>query len=159
MAGYMKGAGVKVELKDKGAPLVGSRNKEGPPPKGFSLLEVLIAFTILALGLGVLLQVFSKGINTATLSAHYGRATALAEAGIGLVGLDIPLEPGLRGGETEDGLRWQVQVTEVNLDDLLPGEAPMPAYLITSEVSWGLAGGSRTLSLSTLRLGDNPPEI
>ncbi len=126
--------------------------------QGFSLLEVLVAFTILALTLGVLTQVFSRALNTAALSSNYGRATALAEAGLALVGIDIPLEPGTRAGETDDGLQWQVQVTPYPAGDLLPGDLPLPAYVITSEVAWETARGNRRVSLFTLRLGDVPPE-
>lgn len=127
--------------------------------QGFSLLEVLVAFTILALSLGVLMQIFSQALNAASLSGTYGRATALAEAGLDLVGIDIPLESGFRGGETEDGLQWRVQVSEVSLADLhLLGEAPLPAYLISSEVAWETARGTRHVSLVTLRLGNAVPE-
>lgn len=144
----------------------GTRGKMGagrcPDPRmvqrGFSLLEVLVAFTILALSLGVLMQVFSQALNAATLSGSYGRATALAEAGMDLVGIDIPLEPGQRSGETEDGLHWRVQVTEVPMANLLPGEAPLPIYLVSSEVSWDSVRGARTVSLATLRLGEAVPE-
>lgn len=126
--------------------------------RGFSLLEVLVAFTILALSLGVLMQVFSQALNAATLSGTYGRATALAEAGMDLVGIDIPLEPGLQSGETEDGLHWRVQVTEVSMADLLLGESSLPVYLVSSEVTWESVRGVRRVNLATLRLGDTVPE-
>lgn len=129
-----------------------------PAERGFSLLEVLVAFTILALSLGVLMQVFSQALNAATLSGTYGRATALAEAGMDLVGIDIPLEPGLQSGETEDGLQWRVQVTEVPVAELISGEPPLPAYLVSSEVAWESVRGVRRVSLATLRLGDALPE-
>ena len=138
--------------------LSGRPNHSPLAESGFSLLEVLVAFTILALSLGVLMQVFSQALNAATLSGTYGRATALAEAGMDLVGIDIPLEPGQRSGETEDGLRWLVQVTEVPMADLLPGEAPLPAYLVSSEVTWESVRGARRVTLATLRLGDVVPE-
>lgn len=154
----MKGLRTETRFGKRSLGIPGCVVKQGAKQRGFSLLEVLVAFTILALTLGVLMQVFSGALNTAALSGTYGRATALAEAGLGLVGLDIPLAPGSRSGETEDGLQWQVQVAEFPVGNLLPGEPPLPAYVITSEVSWETARGTRHISLSTLRLGDTPPE-
>ena len=104
------------------------------------------------------MQIFSQALNTTALSGTYGRAAALAEAGLGLVGLDIPLEPGLLSGEAEDGLQWRIQVVEMVLGDLVAWEAPLPAFLVTSEVACETGRGTRSISLSTLRLGDERPE-
>ena len=49
--------------------------------KGFSLLEILIAFSILAISLGILLKIFSAGINTAVVAEDYTVA-ALSDAAI-----------------------------------------------------------------------------
>ena len=55
---------------------------------GFSLLEVLVAFSILALALGVLLQSFSTGMRGVTQSGLYSRATLLAESIFARAGRD-----------------------------------------------------------------------
>ena len=41
--------------------------------RGFSLLEVLVAFTILSVSLGVLLQIFSTGLRNAALTEELQR--------------------------------------------------------------------------------------
>ena len=42
--------------------------------QGFSLLEILIAFSILALSLGILLKIFAAGVNTAMIAENYTAA-------------------------------------------------------------------------------------
>jgi prepilin-type N-terminal cleavage/methylation domain-containing protein len=56
-----------------------SRDPESPA-SGFSLLEVLVAFAILSISLGVLLQVFATGLRNAGVADDYTRATLYAES-------------------------------------------------------------------------------
>jgi len=97
---------------------------------GFSLLEVVVAFAILALSLGLLIQIFSRALQTTTLSGDYSRAATLAQAHIEAVGIDIPLEPGSYGGDAQDGFSWQVSIAPYELR-LRLGAAPgrLPGYL------------------------------
>ena len=44
------------------------------PQCGFSLLEVLVAFAILSVSLGVLLQVFATGLRNVGMADDYSRA-------------------------------------------------------------------------------------
>jgi len=122
---------------------------------GFSLLEVVVAFAILALTLGTLIEIFSRAMNTTALSATYSRAATLAEARLNAVGIDIPLEPGTYGGEPEDGLAWEVQIQPYELPDV-DWELPAQPYRITAVVAWDMAEGGRQVVLSTLRLGEQP---
>jgi len=131
----------------------GRRRLHGWHQQGFSLLEVVVAFAVLALSLGVLMQIFSSALNTTALSREYSRAATLAESRLDAVGVDIPLEPGSYGGEREDGLSWLVQVTQYLPEDL-PPETRLAAFLVTAEASFGEPARRRTVALATLRLGD-----
>ncbi|MFE8032190.1 type IV pilus modification PilV family protein [Thiohalocapsa marina] len=123
--------------------------------RGFSLLEVLVAFAILALSLGVLMQIFSKAMNTTAISANYSRAVALAEARLGSVGADIPLEPGTHTGEPEDGLDWVVNIEAYPLPEAFTDSPPAQPYAVTAIASWPSLTGARRVVLRTVRLG--PP--
>jgi general secretion pathway protein I len=119
---------------------------------GFSLLEVVVAFAILALSLGLLMQVFSRALSTTALSGDYSRATTLAQSHLDAVGVDIPLEPGSYSGEPEDGLSWQVLIEPYELGDI-GWEPAVDSFLVTAVISWGEGGNRhRRISLSTLRL-------
>ena len=79
---------------------------------GFTLLEVIIAFALLAMALTLLLGSLSgaskqvRAADQATRAALYGQSV-LSQAGVGEI-----LQPGTREGEFEGGrYRWQLSVT------------------------------------------------
>ena len=78
--------------------------------QGFSLLEVLVAFTLFAVAMGVLMQIFSSGVNGAILADRYARATMYAESKLAAVGLEEPLKEGSSSGKFDDDFSWQITV-------------------------------------------------
>jgi len=131
-----------------------SRMGGGDRQAGFSLLEVVVAFAILALSLGLLIRIFSQALNTTALSGDYSRAATLAEARLNSVGVDIPIEPGSHSGESEQGLSWEVTIKPYELGDVA-WEPVLEPLLVTSSVYWNDARGRRQVVLSTLRLVDS----
>ncbi|MGB5832011.1 MAG: prepilin-type N-terminal cleavage/methylation domain-containing protein [Thiohalocapsa sp.] len=121
---------------------------------GFSLIEVLVAFAILALSLGVLLQIFSRAMNTTALSGSYSRAVSLAEARLNSVGAEIPLEEGVHSGDPEDGMDWIVNIDPYRPQGWIGENPPAQAYLITAVASWPSSNGARRVVLRTVRLGE-----
>ncbi len=120
---------------------------------GFSLIEVLVAFSIMALVLTVLFQVFSTGLRTAGMAEQYSVAQRLAHSLLEETAAVRPLQPGERTGEF-DGTRyrWQARVEpEPDLGEGLQSER-FASYRITVQVMWEGRGGQRDFSLSTLRL-------
>jgi general secretion pathway protein I len=119
---------------------------------------VLVAFAILALSLGVLLQIFSRAMNTTALSETYSRAVSLAEAKLNSVGADIPLEEGVHSGDPEDGMDWIVNIEPYQLQDAtqawVSDSPPAQPYLITAVASWPSNAGGRRVVLRSIRLGE-----
>lgn len=77
---------------------------------GFSLLEVLVAFTLFSVALGVMMQIFSRGVNGASLADHYAKAAMHAESKLAAMGLEEALKEGTTSGKIDDDYAWQVTV-------------------------------------------------
>lgn len=121
--------------------------------RGFSLLEVLVAFTILAMLLGVLFQVFSGGLHAARAGDGYTRATVIAQSRLAAVGVAQPLRAGVFSGTTDDAYHWRVTVSTY-VDDQLPAEdSLLQPMTVNVEVFWEDGGTPRGVSLTSMLLG------
>ncbi|MDD1617738.1 MAG: type II secretion system GspH family protein, partial [Methylococcaceae bacterium] len=70
--------------------------------RGFSLLEILIAFSILAVSLSILLNIFASGVNNAGVAEDYTTAVQVAESLMAKTGVETPLQTGQTDGITHD---------------------------------------------------------
>lgn len=122
--------------------------------RGFTLLEVLVAFTIMAVALAALMQAFGSGLRSSEAAQDRTLLLARAENRLAEVGTAIPLQPGRYEGEA-DGYAWTVDVHPYGAAE---GEArpPRPEIaLYAVEVTVSAPDGARQ-TLSTLRLGGAP---
>jgi general secretion pathway protein I len=83
------------------------------PHKGFSLLEILVAFSIMAVALTIVLRIFGSGVNAAVVSEEYSIAVQIAESLMARVGVETPLEAGEINGVEADLYEWQVRISPV----------------------------------------------
>lgn len=122
--------------------------------RGFSLLEVLVAFSILALALGVLMQAFATGLRNTALADEYSQALLHAESVLARVGSEIGLEQtDALGEELDDTYSWRGSIEEyVEDEDSDDQHRQVVLYTVTVEVFWDSAGKPRSLALQTLRL-------
>ena len=123
--------------------------------KGFSLLEILIAFSILAISLGILLKIFSAGINTAVVSEDYTAAVQIAESLMAKTGLESPLQAGEDSGTENEKYEWQVLVTPYlfNPDNIDEMTITTTLFKVKVIVNWDIEKTKgRQIELTTLKL-------
>lgn len=114
---------------------------------------MLVAFSILALSLGALLQVFSTGLRSAALSQEYSWATLLAESKLAAMSVSEPLQVGEQSGELDEGFHWRASIEPVQPGEAAPSDvARLGLYEVTVEVFWTHALRERSVTLTTLRL-------
>ncbi len=121
---------------------------------GFSLLEVLVAFTIMAISVTMLLQIFGKNTQIAFHTESYTHATSLAESLLDSVGREEKLPESSNNGVFGDKYHWEVSVTEY-----LPQEEDIDfdilsyqLYNVIVKVAWGQGDKQRSVVLNTLRI-------
>ena len=123
--------------------------------KGFSLLEILIAFSILAISLGILLKIFSSGVNTAVVAEDYTAAVQIAEGLMAKTGVETPLQPGEDSGLENNKYHWLVEVSPFVFNPENVDVTTMKAELFKIKVivNWGDDGDNdRQVKLTTLKL-------
>ena len=121
--------------------------------RGFSLLEVLVAFTILAMLLGALFQVFSGGLRAARSGDQYTRATVIAQSRLASLGVEQPLREGVSSGTDDDPYHWRVTVSPYLDDQILVVDHVLQPLTVHVEVFWEEGGSARSVSLTSILLG------
>jgi general secretion pathway protein I len=123
--------------------------------QGFSLLEILIAFSILALSLGILLKIFSAGFNTAVVAEDYTAAVQIAESLMAKTGVATPLQANQASGMENEKYHWLVEVSpfEFNPENVDPTALTAVLFKVKVTVSWGDDNvNDRQIELTTLKL-------
>lgn len=136
---------------------------------GFSLLEMLAAFSIMAIALGVLMRVFGGATRSARIAEEYSRAVIAAESVLDDVGVETPLAPGVTEGRFGEEFRWILRIAPVPIPALEqqmgPNNAPptgsplagLKLFAVDASVVWGEGEEPREVTLSTLRLFNENP--
>lgn len=127
--------------------------------RGFTLLEVLVAFAILSLTLGVLLRVYASGLRAAVQADGYSRAVLLAQSELERLGREAPLEPGRHAGQWGERYRWRSRIEPFEPDEgpATDQTGPWAPYRVWVTVLWGAGERSRSITLSSVRLGARGP--
>ena len=137
---------------------------------GFTLLEVMVALSILAVGLVAVLELFAGSLRLTGKASHRTQAVIHAQNVMdGFFGPDF-LEDGEESGELPDGFFWRAQVQEIFPDeteeeaaqranDELGGEASLlHIKAIRVSVGWGEGERQRSFELRSMRLMYEEPD-
>ena len=128
---------------------------------GFTLLEVVIAFVVLALVLSTVFQIFSTGLARAGDMEEQGLALSIAQSALAAAGVENGVAEGETQGESGDRrYRWVVKIAryeEQPAPDAPNAAAPQSTfslYRVDVAVQWSAADGrARDLHLAKLQLG------
>ena len=130
---------------------------------GYTLIEVIVAFAVLALALTLLLGTLSGASKQVRWADDVGRASLHAQSLIDQLGVGETLAPGQRQGDFENGrYHWQLDVSPWR-DPAQPPATDQPQDVfspsllaVSLRVAWGDAANQQ-LRISTLRLVQPEP--
>lgn len=134
------------------------------------MLEILIAFAILAVAITIVLRIFGSGITNAAIAEEYSIAVQMTESITARTGIETELEPGEITGVEANKYHWKVNTS---LFAQLPSDPNQTLnnsqnpqanpdeqnehrisglYLVKVQVSWGDDARSfRSIELNTLK--------
>ncbi len=110
----------------------------------------------MALSLGILLRIFSGGVNTATVAEEYTTAVQIAETLMAKTGTEIPLRTQHKSGVEDEKYHWLVDISPYKLSATTMDAKTLgiELYKINVIVDWGDEGGdgdNRKIQLATLK--------
>ena len=132
--------------------------------RGFTLIEVVVAFVLLAAVLVTVIEIFSRGMARASDLEHYSRALLIAQSKLASVGVEEALAEGQKSGESEDRqYRWMLSIQRsaegeqvAQAQGVRPAQGGYTLYRVDSSVAWTPSvGPERTVALATLLLAQN----
>jgi len=133
---------------------------DGCSTTGFTLIEVVVAMAILAIGLTVIIELFSGGLRSGRTSVEYTKAVNYARMKMEEIAVKQTIREGSEEGEFDDTFRWQVETKRV---DILPVEnktdfkPPAELFQVKINILWKSGSKERSTridSYKTIRLED-----
>lgn len=122
--------------------------------RGFTLIEIVVALSILGVGLIVIIELFAGGLRLGRTSEEFSKAVSLARMKLEEVSLNPVLQEGSESGEFDKDFRWQVAVDKINI---LPVERPpeyqplVEFYRVKVDVLWKSGSKERITGIETYK--------
>lgn len=139
---------------------------------GFTLVELVIAFVLLAIGIVAILELVGQSALNARLARNRTQAALLAQQRMEELLSQPDLQPGISEGNFGDRFpqfRWRAQIEQVS-GSADPAQAPL--YRLTVVVEWQEGTRPQSVQLDTLwtpvpltppvatsGMGASPPQI
>lgn len=126
--------------------------------RGFTLIEVVVAFVLLSIVMATGFELFTTGIRRAADLEERSKALVVAQSRLAAASIEQQLKEGVASGQTDDGrYQWTVTIAKSTEGQPDPGQPIQTAYglfRIDVAVKWrGADGRDHSLELATLELG------
>ena len=92
-------------------PKTGSPIRNRQRSRGFTLLEVMLAFIIFALSFATVLEIMAGTIRSVGRASEDTEVALMAQSLMDLVGTEIPIEEGEYSGTGMDRYQWEMGIT------------------------------------------------
>lgn len=119
--------------------------------RGFTLIETLAAFAILAMALAGLLQSLGLGVQNEVRADFMARASRQGKSQLERLGVDQPVGPGITTGRYDDGLVWSLEIGPYGAPAKSAEGATVAAYSVRLAIRPGL-GSADEISFSAVKL-------
>jgi general secretion pathway protein I len=155
--GWRKAIGV-TTCSSTGLPVV-SRSTGGKLPSesresGFTLVEILVAFTIATILLAALLRGFSSGMSSSKRTEAYSEALIIADSTLEAFAAGGPVAEG-ESGDRDDG-RFRVATSVHRYGTAAADGQYLVPYEMLVTVSWLEGPRRQSVALRSLRLAPQP---
>lgn len=108
--------------------------------KGFTLLEILVAFTLLAITFGTIMEIIAGSAKNTQRATQNTKVAMLAQSKMDELGLFEILEEGSSNGDFDDNTSWSLEITPFDVpyegdynQDFTAVELMEVTLIITSE--------------------------
>ena len=125
--------------------------------RGFTLLEVLLAFVVFALSFATVLEILAGSMRSTTRARTYSEAALLAQSLMDMVGTDFPIAAGDVSGESPGGYDWDLSISlyqpQYEEDRVLElaEVSGTTLYWVDLEMEWGTESRPQRAHFSTVR--------
>ena len=123
--------------------------------RGFTLLELVIAFVVFALALGALMEVNASSLRAARRSAQMTEAALLAKSKLDEFGVGVELDEGRENGRFEGtDFSWELDVRKEEPPPTATGvieAVPVDLYRLDLTVRWQEGRDDRRAKFATMR--------
>ena len=125
--------------------------------RGFTLLELLLAFVVFALSFSTVLEILSGSMRNTVRARHNSEAALTAQSLMDQVGLEIPLQMGYTANGESGEYAWALEIfdyanTGENFHSVELAQLTQIELLqVDLVISWGQPPREQTRRFSTIR--------
>lgn len=125
---------------------------------GFALIEILVAVSVLAISLVVILQLFSGGLKSRKISEAYTRGIFYGREKMGEILVSSELPEGESDGEFEDKYRWKTRIERVVPEEGI-NNFSVNLMDIQVSVSWFEGEKEKSFVIRTLKIAETEKKL
>ena len=125
--------------------------------RGFTLLEVMLAFVIFALTFATVLEIMAGSMRSVRRASDDTEVALYAQSLMDLVGTEIPVEEGDYSGTGMDRYNWRLGIYLYSASgadaetQILAEMSGIELYWIDLDIEWDTGRRSRSTHFSTIR--------